>query len=155
MPKNTEIERKFLVTSEAFKAQATASYEIMQGYLCKDPEKTIRVRVRDARAFLTIKSSTLRQGLAKFEWEREIEPADAKELLCLCLPGAISKTRYIIPAPAYEGQERCWEVDVFHGRLEGRILAEIELGDENESFLRPDWLGEEVTGLPQYYNANM
>lgn len=152
---NTEIERKFLVTSEAFKAQATASYEIMQGYLCKDPEKTIRVRVRDARAFLTIKSSTLRQGLAKFEWEREIEPADAKELLCLCLPGAISKTRYIIPAPAFEGQERCWEVDVFHGRLEGRILAEIELGDENESFLRPDWLGEEVTGLPQYYNANM
>ena len=152
---NTEIERKFLVTSEAFKAQATASYEIMQGYLCKDPEKTIRVRVRDAHAFLTIKSSTLRQGLAKFEWEREIEPADAKELLCLCLPGAISKTRYIIPAPAYEGQERCWEVDVFHGRLEGRILAEIELGDENESFLRPDWLGEEVTGLPQYYNANM
>lgn len=152
---NTEIERKFLVRSEAFKAQATASYEIMQGYLCKDPEKTIRVRVRDARAFLTIKSSTLRQGLAKFEWEREIEPADAKELLCLCLPGAISKTRYIIPAPAFEGQERCWEVDVFHGRLEGRILAEIELGDENESFLRPDWLGEEVTGLPQYYNANM
>lgn len=155
MPKNTETERKFLVTSEAFRAQATTSYEIMQGYLCKDPEKTIRVRIRDTRAFLTIKSSTLRQGLAKFEWEREIDPADAKELLCLCLPGAIAKTRFIIPAPAYNGQERCWEVDVFHGRLEGRILAEIELGDENEPFTRPDWLGDEVTGLPQYYNANM
>lgn len=155
MALNTEIERKFLVKSEAFKAQATEESEIMQGYLCKDPEKTIRVRIRDARAFLTIKSSMLRKGLAKFEWEREIDPSDAKELLCLCLPGAISKTRYIIPAEPYNGQARCWEVDVFHGRLEGRILAEIELGDENEPFVRPEWLGDEVTGIPQYYNANM
>ena len=152
---NTEIERKFLVKSEAFMAQATTSYDIEQGYLCKEPEKTIRVRVRDTRAFLTIKSSQLREGLAKFEWEKEIELDDARELLKLCLPGAISKTRYIIPAAAYEGAQRCWEVDVFHGRLEGRILAEIELGDEHEPFERPEWLGEEVTGLPQYYNANM
>ena len=156
MAKNTEIERKFLVSSEAFKAQAVTSYEIVQGYLCKDPEKTIRVRIRDAHAFLTIKSSVLRAGLAKFEWEREIELADAKELLRLCLPGAISKTRYIIPSDSFDGEARCWEVDVFHsGTMSGKALAEIELGDENEPFLRPDWLGDEVTGLPQYYNANM
>ncbi len=147
---NTEIERKFLVTSDAYKAQATTSFEILQGYLCKEQGKTIRVRIRDTRAFLTIKSSALREGLAKFEWEKEIDLADAKELMKLCLPGAISKTRYIIPAG-----KRCWEVDVFHGRLEGRVLAEIELGDENELFERPEWIGEEVTGLPQYYNANM
>lgn len=152
MAKNTEIERKFLVKSNAFIAQATTSYEIMQGYLCKDPEKTIRVRIRDARAFLTIKSSLLRDGIAKFEWEKEIDLADAKELMKICLPGAISKTRYIIKA---KEDDLKWEVDVFHGRLEGRVLAEIELSDEHEAFERPDWLGEEVTGQPQYYNANM
>ena len=84
MAKNTEIERKFLVVSDAFKAAAISSHEIMQGYLCKDPEKTIRVRIRDAQAFLTIKSSSLREGLAKFEWEKEIDPEDAKELMRLC-----------------------------------------------------------------------
>jgi len=153
---NTEIERKFLVTSDAFLSQATRHYEIEQGYLCKEPSKTIRVRIRDARAFLTIKSGKMREGIAKFEWEREIELADARELMNLCLPGAISKTRYIIPAAPFEGEERCWEVDVFHsGTMSGKALAEIELGDENEPFLRPDWLGVEVTGLPQYYNANM
>ena len=152
MAKNTEIERKFLVKSNAFIAQATTSYEIMQGYLCKDPEKTIRVRIRDARAFLTIKSSLLRDGIAKFEWEKEIDLADAKELMKICLPGAISKTRDIIKA---KEDDLKWEVDVFHGRLEGRVLAEIELSDEHEAFERPDWLGEEVTGQPQYYNANM
>ena len=155
---NTEIERKFLVKSDAFKAQATSKHEIMQGYLCKDPEKTIRVRIRDERAFLTIKSSVLRQGIAKFEWEREIDLSDAKELIQICLPGVIEKTRYIIPCKGERLEvrgERFWEVDVFHGRLEGRVLAEIELGSEDEVFDRPEWLGEEVTGLPQYYNANM
>ena len=93
----------------------------------------------------------LREGLAKFEFEQEIDVESAHELLKICLPGVIEKTRYVIPA----GNERCWEVDVFHGRLEGRVLAEIELGDEHEPFERPEWLGEEVTGQPQYYNANM
>lgn len=154
---NTEIERKFLVRSEAFKAQATTSYEIEQGYLCKDPDKTIRVRIRDTRAFLTIKSTKLREGLAKFEWEKEIDLADARELLAICLPGVISKTRYIIPAVSDQPSDvsRKWEVDVFHGRLDGLVLAEIELGDEHEPYSRPEWLGEEVTGQPQYYNANM
>ena len=157
MAKNTEIERKFLVRSEAFKAQATQQYEIEQGYLCKEPGKTIRVRIRDERAFLTIKSGKLREGLAKFEWEKEIELADAQELMKLCLPGAISKTRYIIPVESQKSKEasRKWEVDVFHGRLDGLVLAEVELGDEHEPYERPEWLGEEVTGQPQYYNANM
>ena len=136
-------------------AKAVAKHEIIQGYLCKEPGKTIRVRVCDARAFLTIKSSVMREGIARFEWEKEIDIADAKEMLPLCLPGWIEKTRYIIPAPAFRGEARKWEVDVFHGRLNGRVLAELELGSENEPFQRPDWLGEEVTGQPQYYNANM
>ena len=153
MPKNTEIERKFLVCSDAFQSEAVKHYEIEQGYLCKESGKTIRVRIRDHRAFLTIKSSLLREGLAKFEWEKEIDLNDARELMRLCLPGVIAKTRYIIPCKGTD--ERCWEVDVFHGRLEGRVLAEIELGDEHEPFERPAWLGEEVTGQPQYYNANM
>lgn len=152
---NTEIERKFLVLTDSFKTQATDVYEIQQGYLCKDPDKTIRIRIRDKRAFITIKSSSLRHGLAKFEWEREIDINDARELMNICLPGVISKTRYIIPTESCGGQPRKWEVDVFHGRLDGRVLAEIELQDENEQFTRPDWLGEEVTGFPQYYNANM
>ena len=151
MEKNTEIERKFLVVSEAFKTASTSRMEIQQGYLCKDPDKTIRVRIRDAQAFLTIKSGKLRAGLAKFEWEREIDLADAQELMKICLPGAIEKTRYIIPC----ANGRKWEVDVFHGRLAGRVLAEIELGSEDEVFVRPEWVGAEVTGQPQYYNANM
>ena len=155
MPKNTEIERKFLVKSDLFKTLATSTKEIEQGYLCRESGKTIRVRICDTRAFLTIKSSTLREGLAKFEWEKEIDPSDAKELLQLCTKHTICKTRYIIPAPPYQGEKRCWEVDVFHGHMDGLVLAEIELGDEHEPFVRPDWLGEEVTGMPQYYNANM
>lgn len=153
--KNTEIERKFLVTSDDFIALSTAHFDIEQGYLCREQGKTIRVRIRDERAFLTIKSSRLREGLAKFEWEKEIELSDARELMLLCLPGTISKTRYIIPAQSYRGEERRWEVDVFHGRLQGLTLAELELGNEDEPFVKPTWIGEEVTGQPQYYNANM
>lgn len=151
MARNTEIERKFLVTSDAFKAQAITSYEIVQGYLCREPGKTIRVRICNAQAFLTIKSGKLRPGIGKFEWEREIDLDDAKELMQLCLPNPIIKTRYIIPI----NKDRKWEVDVFHGHKEGLVLAELELGSEEESYSRPEWLGEEVTGQPQYYNANM
>ena len=151
MPKNTEIERKFLVKSDAFLSEASDKHEIIQGYLCKEKARTIRVRIRDERAFLTIKSSALREGLARFEWEKEIDLADAQELLQLCLDGKIEKTRYIIKAQG----ERKWEVDVFHGRLDGLVLAELELEREDEPFDRPDWLGEEVTGQPKYYNANM
>lgn len=154
MPHNTEIERKFLVTSEAFKTQVTEKHEIIQGYLCREKGKTIRVRIQDEKAFLTIKSSLLREGIARFEWEREIELSDAQELMKMC-SNPIIKTRHIIPAPDYKGEKRKWEVDVFYGHKTGLVLAEIELGDENEPFEKPEWLGEEVTGNPQYYNANM
>ena len=155
MPHNTEIERKFLLKSNAFLAQATRRQEITQGYLCKDKERTIRVRICNECAFLTIKSDVSSEGIARFEWEKEIDLADAREMMAFCLPEVIRKTRYIIPAQSFHGEERKWEVDVFHGPLEGRILAELELGSEDEPFIRPEWLGEEVTGQPQYYNVNM
>ena len=151
MAENREIERKFLVKSNAFKTQATAVHTIAQGYLCKDHERTIRVRIRDDKAFLTIKSSIGQQGITRFEWEREIDIDDARQLIAICLQPIIEKERYIIPC----NNERKWEVDIFHGHKEGLVLAELELGSEDEPFDKPAWLGDEVTGLPQYYNANM
>lgn len=158
MKQNTEIERKFLVTNFSYRQQATRHFEIVQGYLCKDPERTIRVRIRDARAFLTIKSSSKQGGIARFEWEKEIDAADARQLLDLCLPGVIEKTRYIVPATAAQSHAEkllVWEIDEFHGRLEGLTLAELELEDENQPYEKADFVGEEVTGDPRYYNANM
>ncbi|MCR5050898.1 MAG: CYTH domain-containing protein [Paludibacteraceae bacterium] len=155
MSKNKEIERKFLVTSDAFISEATDSHHITQGYLCLDPERTIRIRLRDNQAFLTIKSTIDQVGIGRFEWEREIDVDDARQMLKACLPCIIEKTRYIIPANVKGVQGRKWEVDVFHGRLEGRRLAELEMEDENEQYERPEWLGQEVTGQPEYYNSNM
>ena len=147
-----EIERKFLVTSEEYKSQAVKHYEIVQGYLCREQGKTIRVRIRDNKAFLTIKSSRLYEGIARFEWEKEIDVADAKQLLQLALPGLIEKTRWIVPAV---GSQLVWEVDEFHGRHAGLVIAEIELEDENQAFDKPAFVGKEVTGDPRYYNANL
>ena len=158
MKQNTEIERKFLVTNFSYRQQATRHFEIVQGYLCKDPERTIRVRIRDARAFLTIKSSSKQGGIARFEWEKEVDAADARQLLDLCLPGVIEKTRYIVPAVSVQSHTEkplVWEIDEFHGRLEGLTLAELELEDENQPYEKTDFVGEEVTGDPRYYNANM
>ena len=152
MGKNVEIERKFLVRNDSYKALAVRHYEIIQGYLCKDKGRTIRVRIRDNEAFITIKGGAVDNGLARFEWERQIDVADAKQLLQLALPGWIEKTRWIVPANT---RPLVWEIDEFHGRLEGRTLAEIELEEEHQAFEKPDFIGEEVTGDPQYYNANM
>lgn len=155
---HTEIERKFLVKGDSYKSQAIRHYDIRQGYLCKDKERTIRVRVRDARAFLTIKADNRDGGIARFEWEHEIPVADAEQLLQRCLPGVIEKTRYIIPASAPSTppqRELVWEVDEFHGRLEGLTLAELELEREDQPYEKADFVGEEVTGDPRYYNANM
>lgn len=148
---NTEIERKFLVTNTSYRQQATTRYEIVQGYLCKDKERTIRVRIRDARAFLTIKSDSGKTGIARFEWEKEIDQTDARQLLDLCLPGVIEKTRYIVPAE--NGLK--WEIDEFHGRLSGLTLAELELPTEDYPYTKADFVGKEVTGDLRYYNANM
>lgn len=158
---NTEIERKFLVVGTSYKTHAIKHYEIVQGYLCKDKERTVRVRIRDTRAFLTIKSSSTMQGgqdgLARYEWEKEIPIEDARQLMKLCLPGIIEKTRYVIPAVAEDADAEplYWEVDEFHGRQEGLVLAEIELQSEEQLFRKADFVGEEVTGDPRYYNANL
>ena len=147
--KNREIERKFLVKDLSFKQLATSYHEIWQGYLCRDPQRTIRVRIKENKAFLTIKSGN---EVSHFEWEKEIEVADAKDLLQICLAGVIHKIRWIVPA---EEKNLCWEVDEFLNHPENLILAEIELPSETAVFTKPNFVGEEVTGQAQYYNANM
>lgn len=146
---NLEIERKFLVTSDAFRALATKVVRIKQGYLSTNEKSTIRVRRWDDQAFLTIKSRGEAGSCAHFEWEREITPADAEALFPLVQSALIDKTRYIVPA----ANGLTFEVDVFHGENEGLILAEIELPSEDASFPRPDFLGEEVTQDRRYYNS--
>lgn len=142
-----EIERKFLVSGE-FRQDSPESYRIMQGYICSDPDRTVRVRVRGDKGFLTIKGRGSEDGLSRFEWEKEIPVTEAVELMALCGSGVIDKTRYLVPFGKHT-----YEVDVFHGANEGLVLAEIELSDEQEAFEKPSWLGEEVTGDVRYYNS--
>ncbi|MGD0581643.1 MAG: CYTH domain-containing protein [Bacteroidales bacterium] len=144
-----ETERKFLVMGD-FRKEATGKAEISQAYLIADPQKTIRIRIADDSAFITIKTKAPEGSFSRGEWEFEIPVGNARELLPLCQPGRIIKTRYYVPAG-----EHTYEVDVFHDRNEGLIIAEIELEAENEEFIRPDWLGDEVTGDPRYYNSNL
>ncbi len=143
-----EIERKFLVRSRAFKAEAFAKHEIAQGYLNSNPERTVRVRIKDDKGFLTIKGIGNDSGMSRFEWEKEIDLAEAKALLGLCEKGVIHKTRYEIT----KGQH-IFEVDEFYGDNEGLIIAEIELSSEKDAFEKPDWLGEERTNDERFYNA--
>lgn len=145
----TETERKFLVKGE-FRHLAIRNIAIRQYYLSISPEKTIRIRFSDNEAFLTIKSKISGKSFTKNEWEFPVPVSEADEISGICLPGKIVKTRYLIP---YEGHT--WEVDVFHDKNEGLIIAELELSGENEEFRKPEWLGEEVTGNPIYYNANL
>ncbi len=152
---NTEIERKFLVKDDSYKVLATRHFDICQGYIAKGNGRTVRVRIRDKQAFLTIKTAPQPSAIAHFEWEKEIPLQDGMELLKRCLPGLIEKRRWIVPNGIVDGHEQVWEVDEFIGRLEGRTLAEIELESEDESFDIPAFIGEEVTGQKQYYNANM
>ena len=169
--KNIEIERKFLVRDDSFKTLAVRKHEIVQGYLCKEHGRTVRVRIRDNEAFLTIKGRSVMangerlevkgNGIAHFEWEKAIEVEDAKQLLQLALPGLIEKTRWIVPASNGERLEAkgerdlFWEVDEFHGALEGFVMAEIELEEENQTFEKPAFIGEEVTGDPRYNNSRI
>lgn len=142
-----EIERKFLVSGE-FRQDSPESYRIMQGYICADPDRTVRVRLRGDKGFLTIKGRSSADGLSRYEWEKEIPASEAVELMTLCGSGVIDKTRYLVPFGRHT-----YEVDVFHGANEGLVLAEIELAEEQEAFEKPSWLGEEVTGDPRYYNS--
>jgi adenylate cyclase len=142
-----EIERKFLV-AEGFKPSATIFFRISQGYLNSSPERTVRVRIKGDKGFLTIKGLSSENGVSRYEWEKEIPVSEAADLLRLCEPGIIDKTRYIIEADGHT-----FEVDEFHGDNEGLILAEIELSSEDEAFTKPSWLGKEVTGDARYYNS--
>lgn len=142
-----EIERKFLVSGD-YKPYVRESLRISQGYICTLPGRTVRVRTKGDKAFLTIKGRPAEGHLGRFEWEKEIPVDEALELMKLCLPGILDKTRHLVD---YEGH--VFEVDEFHGVNEGLVIAEVELLSENEKFERPDWLGKEVTGDRRYYNS--
>jgi CYTH domain-containing protein len=143
-----EIERKFLVHSLDFIAEASHSQKIAQGYLNSAPERTVRIRIKDQKGFITIKGKSDATGTTRFEWEKEIELYEAGALLNLCEIGVIDKTRYLI-----KKGNHTFEVDIFEGENEGLIVAEIELSDANENFEKPNWLAKEVTGDEKYYNA--
>lgn len=143
-----EIERKFLVKEE-FKKFTTKSYKIAQGFLSTVPERTVRVRIRDDKGFITIKGISNTSGTTRFEWEKEIPLVEAENLLTLCEPTIIEKIRYIIPA----NNALFFEVDEFKGENKGLLIAEIELPEENTNYTKPCWLGREVTGEVKYYNS--
>lgn len=143
-----EIERKFLVLSDNFRAQTARKSLIAQGYLTTHPDRTVRIRIQGEAGFLTIKGKGSASGTTRLEWETELSLHDAKPLLEICEPGRIEKWRHEI---SFKGH--VFEVDEFIGENQGLILAELELRYEHESFEKPDWLGEEVTGDERYYNA--
>ena len=146
---NTEIERKFLVCGD-FKSQAASSSRIRQAYINQAGGRTVRVRIRDEKAYLTIKGPSLDGGLSRFEWEIEIPVTDAEQLLELRVSAVIDKRRYLVP---FEGHT--FEVDEFYGDNEGLVMAELELSEPDEAFARPSWLGREVTGDPRYFNSHL
>lgn len=141
-----EIERKFLVKGDGWREAPGIRY--VQGYLNRDKRRTVRVRIEGERACLTVKG--ISTGMVRAEYEYQIPVADARELLALCEPPLIEKRRHVVE---YHGSR--WEVDAFEGGLAGLVLAEIELTAPDQPFARPDWLGEEVTGDPRYFNSNL
>ena len=142
-----EIEKKFLVAGE-FKESAKKATRITQGYLSSVPERTVRVRVKGEKGYITVKGIGNDSGASRFEWEKEIPVEDVRDLLKICEPGVIDKTRYLVDCDGHT-----FEVDEFYGDNEGLVVAEVELSDENEAFTRPSSLGEEVTGDKKYYNS--
>ncbi len=145
-----EIERKFLVNGDAYREEAHKKVDLIQGFLSSVPERAVRVRKVDDLGWITIKGIGNASGTTRFEWEKEISGTEARDLLKLCEPGRIEKTRYYIRRGSHT-----FEVDEFQGSNQGLVIAEIELKEENESFDHPAWLGEEVTGQTKYYNASL
>lgn len=143
-----EIERKFLVRG-AYKGLASSSFLIAQGFLNTNPERTVRIRIKGEKGFITVKGKSNEAGTKRFEWEKEIDITEAEALLDLCEPTIIKKTRYIIPLE----DDLFYEVDEFHDANDGLVIAEIELPSEDAAFEKPEWLGEEVTGDVRYYNS--
>ena len=143
-----EIERKFLVKGDVYKQEAFKTIHITQGYLCSAPERSVRIRRSGDRGFITIKGLGSDNGICRYEWEKEIPVEEARELMLLCEPGVIDKTRHLVKAGEFT-----IEVDEFHGDNEGLVVAEVELPDVGATFERPVWLGKEVTGDERYYNV--
>lgn len=144
-----EIERKFLVLGE-YKSYAYAHSHILQGYISSARGRTVRVRIRDEKGYLTIKGASDTAGMTRYEWEKEIPLDEARELMKLCEPGVIDKTRYLV-----KSGNHVFEIDEFYGDNEGLVMAEVELSQENESFVKPHFIGEEVTGDIRYYNSQL
>ena len=146
-----EIERKFLVEGDAYRALAFDSSRIAQGYISSTGGRTVRVRIRDQRAYLTIKGPSADGGLSRYEFETEIPLADARDLLAICEPGIIQKTRYLVRA----ADNHVFEVDEFYGDNEGLVMAEVELQSPDEPYVKPDFIGREVTGDRRFYNSHL
>ena len=144
-----EIERKFLVIGD-FKSQAFEQSRIVQGYISSARGRTVRVRIRNGRGYLTIKGASNESGTSHYEWEKELSLHEAEELMKLCEPGVIDKTRYLV-----RSGEHIFEVDEFYGENEGLIVAEVELNAEDEAFVKPSFIGQEVTGDVRYYNSQL
>ncbi|WP_445758052.1 CYTH domain-containing protein [Polaribacter sp.] len=143
-----EIERKFLVKNDAFKKVSFQQKIIKQGYLNSDKNRTVRIRISDHQGFITVKGVSNASGATRFEWEKEIDVTEATEMLSLCETTIIDKNRFMV-----ESGKHIFEIDEFYGDNQGLIIAEIELNSENETFEKPTWLGEEVTGNAKYYNS--
>jgi adenylate cyclase len=143
-----EIERKFLILSDDFKSVASKSTRITQGYLCSLPERTVRVRIKGDKGYITIKGIGSASGASRYEWEKEIPVAEVDELLKICEPGVIDKTRFEVKSGIHT-----FEVDEFYGENKGLVVAEVELSSEEEAFQKPSWIGMEVTGDVKYYNS--
>ena len=142
-----EIERKFLVNGD-YKSVAISHTRIIQGYICSQRGRTVRVRIRDRQGYLTIKGPSTAGGLSRYEFEKEITLDEALSLLRICEPGIIDKVRWLVPIGKHT-----FEVDEFFGENEGLVMAEVELSNENEAYERPDFLGREVTGDRRFYNS--
>ncbi len=145
---NKEIERKFLVKNEVFKKESFKETKIKQGFLSTVPERTVRVRIKGDKGFITVKGIGNESGASRYEWEKEIPVSEVVDLLKICEPGVIDKTRYNV-----KSGKHIFEVDEFYGDNDGLILAEVELSAEDETIEKPEWLGEEVTGNVKYYNS--
>ena len=145
-----EIERKFLVLDQSFKHEAYAHSHIRQGYICSERGRTVRIRIRDNQGFITIKGPSDVGGLARYEFEQEIPLADARELMNLCEPGIIDKTRWLVKSGDFT-----FEVDEFHGDNSGLVMAEVELQSETDQPVIPHFIGKEVTGDRRYYNSQL
>lgn len=143
-----EIERKFLVADDSYRRLAYKKSRIEQGYICSTRGKTVRIRIRDDKGYITIKGPSNASGTSRYEWEQEISLGDAEELMALCEPGRIEKVRYLV-----DFANHTFEVDEFHGENEGLIVAEVELESETEQVEFPSFIGEEVTGQTKYYNS--